>query len=101
MGTHEHTEKQFQSLIVQYAKRCGWLCVFYSIDSRRRLLKGKFPDLVLVRNTVLYRELKTEMGRLTPAQKAWGDRLTEAGADYQVWRPKMLNDIFQQLSKGR
>ena len=92
------TEKQFQSLIVEYAKRCGWF-VYFTYDSRRS--PEGFPDLVLVRNVVLYRELKTETGRLTPAQKAWGDRLTEAGADYQVWRPKMLNDIFPATIKRK
>ena len=88
------TEKHFQSLVVKHAKSRNWL-VYYTYDSRRSA-KG-FPDLVLVRNKVLFRELKTDTGRLTDAQKAWGEKLKTAGADYAVWRPKALKEIFVSL----
>ena len=87
-------EKHFQSLVVFYARSRGWR-VYHTYDSRRS--EPGFPDLVLVRNEVLYRELKAEKGRLTDAQKAWGESLTEAGANYAVWRPSMIQQIYKEL----
>ena len=89
------TEKQFQSHIVQYAKRRGWL-VYHTYDSRRS--EPGFPDLVLVRERVLFRELKTDKGRLTQHQIAWGKHLRDAGSDYDVWRPSMMKDICKELT---
>ena len=88
------TEKQFQSHVIRYAKKRGWQ-IYHTYDSRRS--EPGFPDLVLVRHKVLYRELKTDRGKLTEPQKAWGNSLTTAGADYAVWRPKELQEIFVSL----
>lgn len=47
-----------------------------------------FPDLVIAgRRGVLYRELKTATGRVSPGQANWHNRLLVAGADIGVWRP--------------
>lgn len=89
------TEKQFQSRIVQFAKRCGWL-VYHTYDSRR--CEPGFPDLVMVRgDQILYRELKSEKGKLTKTQKVWGNALQAAGADYAVWRPHMKDEIYKEI----
>ena len=87
-------EKSFQSLILWHAKKRGWKC-YHTHDSRRS--EPGFPDLVLVRQKILYRELKTDKGRLTESQKAWGDALIEAGADYAIWRPNQIQDILETL----
>lgn len=89
------TEKQFQSIVVHYAKNRGWK-VYHTYDSRRS--EPGFPDLVLVRDRVLFRELKTENGRLTQAQKDWQVALTEGGADYKMYRPSMIKDIYKELA---
>ena len=92
-------EKLFQSRVVDASKVFGWLC-YHTYDSRRS--EPGFPDLVLVRdNKVLFRELKTDKGRLTSAQKLWGDNLTEAGADYAVWRPKDMDEIAIELRRSQ
>ena len=88
------TEKQFQSHIVRVAKMRGWL-VYHTFDSRRSA--PGFPDLVLVRERVLFRELKTDKGRVKPAQKAWAEGLEKAGSDYKLWRPCMLQEIYNDL----
>ena len=88
------TEKAFQSQIIHYAKKQGWH-VYHTYDSRRS--EPGFPDLVLVRNKVLYRELKTDKGRLTASQQAWKESLTTAGADYEIWRPNQIQEIFVTL----
>lgn len=47
-----------------------------------------FPDWIFVRGEhLLFRELKTKVGRLSEDQKRWCRWLTEAGQDYDVWRP--------------
>ena len=88
------TEKQFQSHIVHFAKMRGWL-VYHTHDSRRS--EPGFPDLVLVRGRVLFRELKTDKGRVTPDQKAWAASLEQAESDYKLWRPSMMPDIYKEL----
>ncbi len=47
-----------------------------------------FTDLVIVGSRgVLFRELKTESGRVSPEQNEWIGRLARAGANVAVWRP--------------
>ena len=46
-----------------------------------------WPDSVIIGTRVIYRELKAEHGQLTPDQRAIGDKLKAAGADWKVWRP--------------
>lgn len=60
-----------------------------------------FPDLVLVKIGVgvLYRELKTDTGRLRDEQSAWGYALREAGADWAVWRPADWPEITETLAR--
>ena len=90
------TEKQFQSQVIRHAKRFGWV-VYHTYDSRR--CEPGFPDLVLVRDRVLFRELKTEKGKLTKAQSEWGEKLTAAGADWGVWTPSDMDIIIECLSR--
>lgn len=89
------SEKQFQANIIALAKKSGWT-VYHTYDSRRS--EPGFPDLVLVRETVLFREVKTNAGRLTAAQQAWGRKLAAAGADYAVWRPIGMKQIVKRLT---
>lgn len=90
------TEKQFQTQIIMVAKANGWT-VYHTYDSRRSA--PGFPDLVLVRDGVLFREIKTNTGRISMAQQEWGDALTKAGADFKVWRPRDLKTIIKELTR--
>lgn len=81
------TEAQLQAMVVTAARTLGWL-VYHTHDSRRS--QPGFPDLVLVhpvQRRVLWRELKTERGRVSSAQDEWIHALTRAGQDVAVWRP--------------
>ncbi len=71
---------------IRAACKWGGLLTFHAYDSRRS--EPGFPDLVVVGpHGVLFRELKADRGRLTSEQQIWLDRLAEAGADADVWRP--------------
>jgi hypothetical protein len=60
-----------------------------------------WPDWVIIGPCgILYRELKTERGTLTPEQRDVGARITKAGGNWSVWRPVHLlsGEIAQELS---
>lgn len=62
------------------------LPAFHDYDSRRN--NPGFPDTVIVgAKSVLWRELKTEVGKTSPEQDFWLAALREAGQDAEVWRP--------------
>ena len=89
------TESQFQASIIEFARFRGWL-VYHTYDSRKS--EPGFPDLVMVRgDRILYREVKTDKGRLTEHQKVWAKRLFQAGGNYGIWRPSMKDAIWQEL----
>jgi hypothetical protein len=90
------TEREWQSSVEQLAKLYGWLC-YHTHDSRRST-QG-FPDLVLVRERVIFAELKTRSGKLTAAQREWGLRLIAADADYRIWRPADISLVIECLKK--
>jgi hypothetical protein len=80
------TEKAFQQAVVDLAALLGWR-FFYVRDSRGS--PQGWPDLTLCRgDTLLFRELKTDTGRLASEQEQWGAVLTRAGCDWAVWRPR-------------
>lgn len=78
------SEKQFQSAVIALAKRHLWLC-YHTFDSRKSM--AGFPDLVLVRDRIIFAELKTETGRPTADQERWLEGLREAGAEVYLWKP--------------
>ncbi|MGI8426073.1 MAG: VRR-NUC domain-containing protein [Actinomycetota bacterium] len=89
------TEKQFQQSVVDLAQLLGW-ATFHSFDSRKSA--AGFPDLVIVRDRVLFAELKTESGKLAPAQGDWLAALRAAGALVYVWRPSDWAEIQRELT---
>ena len=83
------TERDYQNTIVTLANLAGWT-VYHNPDSRRST--AGHPDLVLVHDDrtrpIVYLEVKTEKGRVSPAQQWWLDRLDLGPAlqDYVVAR---------------
>ncbi len=79
------TEAELLDAVRQACRWSGLLC-YHTHDSRRS--ERGFPDVVVVGpHGVVFRELKAERGRVTPDQREWLDRLTDADADADVWRP--------------
>ena len=66
------SESQFQAEVVKLAKVFGWIW-FHPYDSRRST--PGFPDLALVKDRLLFRELKTDKGKLTVYQKGVGKEI--------------------------
>lgn len=79
------SEKGFLQTVREYAGVKGWL--IYHTHNSQRSERG-FPDLVLVRgDKLLFLELKSEKGRVSPAQSHWIDCLHDAGQLAMVFRP--------------
>jgi hypothetical protein len=56
-----------------------------------------WPDSVIIGNRVLFRELKSQSGRLTREQAEVGRKLKAAGQNWRVWRPSDL--LSGQIAK--
>lgn len=100
------SELQCERTIIEAARLGGWL-VHGERSAQRQSgrwstpIKGHvgFPDLVLVRGRrLLCLELKRRPRKPDPAQLAWLDALTLAGADARiVYVPDDLNAICTEL----
>ena len=90
------TERAWQETVVAAAKALGWLS-YHTYDSRQS--ERGFPDLVLVRERVIFAELKTERGALTREQGVWRDRLLRAGAEWYLWRPSSWSEVQRELRR--
>lgn len=95
------TERALKDACIDLAKAHGWL-IFHALPSIN--VRGRwathfqghpgFPDLVLVHpaGDLLVAELKSEIGRVTPAQQRFLDAFKSAGVESYVWRPAELKD---------
>lgn len=90
------TEAQWQSQVVDVARRYGWKA-FHWPDSRRATDRG-WPDLTLLKAPrLIAAELKTTTGRLSKDQRAVLAALAESGIEVAVWRPGDLPEIVRTL----
>ena len=104
-ATDHITERDFQTTVVEMARVLGW-SVHGVLEQRKyakRLSKG-FPDLVLARQAkagwwgrVIYAELKSQKGRVSPEQQAWIDLLKACHQEVYLWRPSDMADIERVL----
>lgn len=88
-------EAELQEAVIDTAHTFGWLVAHFRPARTEKgwrtpvAADGKgFPDLVLVRDRILFVELKSEKGRLSPDQALWQEWLTEGDGDHRVWRPR-------------
>jgi hypothetical protein len=88
-------EAAWQRTVLDLAKLQGWLC-YHTRDSRGS--EPGFPDWVLVRDRVIFAELKSDAGKLRPAQRRWIGRLADAGAEAYVWRPRDWDEVKAALT---
>lgn len=100
------TEDQWQATVVETAQLHGWAVAHFRPARTEQgwrtpvAADGKgWPDLVLVRDRVLFAELKSPRGRLTTDQRAWIERLTAAGQETYVWRPDDWPHVQHALAR--
>ena len=103
------SEAAFQSYVVEAAAWHGWK-TFH--PRTVRTFKGNhltayqgdagFPDLVLAHpdRGVIFAELKSARGRLSPEQDRWIRTLVACGAEAYVWRPTDMVTILNRLSRS-
>lgn len=93
------TEAQWQAQVIELAERYGWF-VYHTYDSRRS--HAGWPDLVLARPStgeLLYVELKTDKGRVSPAQRTWLRVLEDCNQEVHVWRPRDFDELVHPRLK--
>jgi hypothetical protein len=99
------SEAAFQKQITDLAERLrwGWLHVppsqaqsgSWHTAASGTLRKG-WPDLVLVRDRVIFAELKKTGGRVSLDQVPVHRALTGAGAEFYIWHPEQF-DMIQEI----
>jgi len=98
------SEAEFTRQVLALAKLLGWR-TFHARAARttkgwRTPVQGDgkgFADIVCVRERVLWIELKTDTGKLTPEQDAWIKSLRGADQEVHVWRPRDWPEIEKVL----
>lgn len=90
------TEAEFMQQIIDTARLLKWH-VYHTHDSRRS--EPGFPDICLVRDRVVFLEVKTETGRVSPAQAEWIAAITAAGGTALVVRPSQWEEIVAALKR--
>ena len=91
---HDLTEHEFTAQLVELATTLGYKR-YHTYRSKRSPVG--FPDEVLVRERVIFAELKREDGKPTPDQIVWLTALARAGAEVYLWRPSDLDEIARVL----
>lgn len=111
MGKPRTLEKDFQARVLELAKSLGWRHMHIGESTKRVRRGSKFvlvpdpdcqgwPDLTLVHvrtKRLIVRELKSDTGKLTDAQRSWLRDLDAVGVDVDVWRPRDWDDIVRSL----
>ncbi len=95
------TEAELQDQVQLMCRQLGLYC-YHTHDSRRS--QAGWPDLVIISERTkraVFRELKSQTGRLTSDQKYVGYLLAMCGLSWEVWRPADLFDgtIATQLAQ--
>jgi hypothetical protein len=104
------SERDFQKAVVELAQLRRWrVAHFHRVHVQRKdgshawmtpvAADGKgFPDLVLVRDRVVYAELKRRGGVASAEQHHWADALKAAGQEVHQWDPGDWEEIVAVLS---
>ena len=90
------SEAEFQRSVIELAELLGWTAYHPWISVRSA---GGYPDLTLVRDRVVWAELKRAGGKLSPAQVQWRSLLERAGAEIYVWtwELRILDEVHEVL----
>lgn len=102
------TEAEFESSVLELARFFGWKCAHFRVANTGRGWRtpvagdGKgWPDWVFARERVVFAELKSQRGRLSPEQATWLDWLKAAGGEVYCWRPSDWDDVTRILGPAK
>lgn len=91
------TEADFMQRVRDLARACGWVS-YHTLGAGARGMEPGWPDLVLVRPPrIIFRELKRQNGKLSPAQETVLADLERCALDVGVWRPADWPEIERTL----
>jgi hypothetical protein len=98
-------ERELQACIIDAARIGGWRVAHFrtALNGRGHYMTpvaadGKgWPDLVLVRDRVIFAELKSAKGTVSVDQAEWMRVLRAAGEDVRVVRPDDLEAFVAEL----
>lgn len=103
------TEKEWEAQLIGtpskpgLARTLGWTKCHHSRSDKRGRGAGQeasgVPDWMLVRDRVIFLELKTEQGKVSAAQAEWISALHKAQAEVYVVRPRHLEEIAFVLQR--
>ena len=85
------TEAELEEQVRDACKKLGVIRIH--IYHARGTTPGVPDDILIGAHGILWRELKTMAGKVSPAQRAMGEALLAAGQDWALWRP---DDWFSQ-----
>lgn len=104
----EMTEHELQRTIIEAARMFGWFCAHFRAAKTSKGWRtpveadgAGFPDLCLVRERVIFAELKSAKGKLRQEQSEWLTKLRAAGQEVHVWRPQDVDKAIETLSGRR
>lgn len=87
------TEAELMNAIIEAARLLSWKCAHFraarTAGGWRTPLQADakgWPDLVMVRDRVVFAEVKVGRGRLSAEQEAWFGWLEAAGCELYLWR---------------
>lgn len=100
------TEREFQNTVIDMARLLGWKVAHFrpaqTSQGWRTPVEADakgFPDLVLVRERIVYLELKSATGKVTPEQADWIAAINAADGTALVVRPTDIDKIEHALKK--
>jgi hypothetical protein len=95
------TEKQWDAQLFAsktgLAPMLGWRLTYHTLRSKGS--RSGFPDRVLVRERLIFVELKSETGAVSDTQTEWLDGLAKARVETYLWRPHDLEEIGRILGR--
>lgn len=103
-------EAEFQDAVAAYARTMGWLVMAIApglvregrLVTNMRYDGAGWPDLTLIRDQVIFAELKGKgIRKLREDQVKWRDAIIRAGGDWRVWNPSDWKVIEDALRRPR
>jgi len=101
-------ENEWSRDVIRLAQTLGWRAAHFRPAMTKHGWKtavagdgAGFPDLCLVRDRIVFAELKNEIRELDEQQLEWIAALQVAGVEAYVWRPQDLDEIMRVLVERR